>query len=221
MHINNKKRDFLNLGKGPTDSSDGTTLIAEKEYFKNFTKQQRIFCLNLYCNGLSNYIFVKVVEYITSKLKILKQMLIAPLNFAKVSKDFSVDNMIKSRLYGYVYHFSGDCDSTDVDYILDIQKHLMKKQQKIILRLNKQVFISLLSFSRSLAGMPNVSNFTTCITYVNNQPCMTRPTLVGLNTNKYDQGLRYFSFMVKSNKCNGRCNTLNDPSGKKCVVNET
>ena len=95
-------------------------------------------------------------------------MLIAPLNLAKVSKDFSVDNMKKIRLYGYVYHFSGDCDSTDVDYILDIQKYLMKKQQKIILRLNKQVFISLSSFSRSLASMANVSNFTTCIAYVNN-----------------------------------------------------
>ena len=46
-------------------------------------------------------------------------------------------------------------------------------------RLIKQVVISLLSFSESLSSMANVSNFTTYIS-LNNQPCMTRPTLIDL-----------------------------------------
>ena len=35
--------------------------------------------------------------------------------------------MKKIGLYGYVYDFKIDYDSTDVDYILDIHKYLMKK----------------------------------------------------------------------------------------------
>ena len=30
VHVNNKKKDILNLGKGPTDESDDTTLTAGK-----------------------------------------------------------------------------------------------------------------------------------------------------------------------------------------------
>ena len=39
----------------------------------------------------------------------------ASLLLGNVSKDFSVENMKKTRLYGYVYEFLADYDSTDVD----------------------------------------------------------------------------------------------------------
>lgn len=55
----------------------------------------------------------------------------------------------------------------------------------------KQVFIGLLSVSGSLTIMDNVSKLTTCIS-VNKQPCMTRSTLIHLNHDKYNQGLRYY-----------------------------
>ena len=42
-------------------------------------------------------------------------------------KDWSVDNMKKTRFNGYVYDFSVDYDATDVDDIKDIHKYLMKK----------------------------------------------------------------------------------------------
>ena len=44
-------------------------------------------------------------------------------------------------------------------------------------RLTKQVFNALLSFSRSLAGMVNVSDHTKCITLIK-QRCMSRATLI-------------------------------------------
>ena len=44
-----------------------------------------------------------------------------------VSKDFSVDNMKKTRLHEYIYDFSVAYNSTDVDDGLDIHKYLMKK----------------------------------------------------------------------------------------------
>ena len=45
----------------------------------------------------------------------------------KHSKDWSVDNMKKARLNGYVYDFSVGYDTIAVDDILDIHKYLMKK----------------------------------------------------------------------------------------------
>ena len=80
-------------------------------------------------------------------------------------------------------------------------------------RLIKQVFIALLSLSGTLASTDNVSNFTTCIS-LSNQPCTTRPTLIDLNHDEYNQRLRYYPFMVSLDRWNGSCNTFNNPSGR-------
>ena len=50
----------------------------------------------------------------------------SPLCLGKVSKYFSVDNMKKTGLYGYVYDFSVYYDIIAVDDIVDIHKCLMK-----------------------------------------------------------------------------------------------
>ena len=39
VHIDNKRKDILILGKGPTQGLDYTKLTAEKEYSINFTEQ--------------------------------------------------------------------------------------------------------------------------------------------------------------------------------------
>ena len=44
-----------------------------------------------------------------------------------ISKDWSVDNMKKTGFNGYVYDFIVYYDAIAVDYILDIHKYLMKK----------------------------------------------------------------------------------------------
>ena len=44
-----------------------------------------------------------------------------------ISKDFSVDNMVKTGLNGYVYEFSVNYNVITVDDVLDIHKYLMKK----------------------------------------------------------------------------------------------
>ena len=43
-----------------------------------------------------------------------------------ISKTFTVDNMNKAELYGYVYEFSVDYGAIGFDYILDIPKYLME-----------------------------------------------------------------------------------------------
>ena len=48
-----------------------------------------------------------------------------------ISKDYSENNMKKTRLNGYVYDFSVGYDSIAVDDILNIHKYLMKKNNMI------------------------------------------------------------------------------------------
>ena len=67
-----------------------------------------------------------------------------------------------------------------------------------------------------MASMANVSNFTTYISY-NNHLWIIIPTLIDLNYNEYNQGLRYYPFMVNLDRCNGSCNTLANPSGRICA----
>ena len=80
--------------------------------------------------------------------------------------------------------------------------------------------IGLLSFSRSLASMANIYNFTTCIS-LNNQPCMIWPTLIDLNRDWYNQGLHYCPFMVNLDRCDRNCITLDDPPGKISIPDKT
>ena len=45
---------------------------------------------------------------------------------------------------------------------------------------------------------------------------MTRPAPIDLNSDEYNQELRYYPFMVNLDRCNGSCNTLDDPSERNC-----
>ena len=44
-----------------------------------------------------------------------------------MSEDWLVDNMKEAGFTGYIYDFSVDYDPSAVDYIKDIHKYLMKK----------------------------------------------------------------------------------------------
>ena len=54
-HIDNKKKDILVLGIGPTERLEHT-LTAEKMYFINFTVTKNKFCLSLRYNGANSYL---------------------------------------------------------------------------------------------------------------------------------------------------------------------
>ena len=69
----------------------------------------------------------------------------------------------------------------------------------------EQVFIVLLSFSESLA--------TKCL-FLNDEPCMVRPTLIDLNSVK----LKYYPLTISLDKCTGSYIVL---SPKICVLKET
>ena len=80
----------------------------------------------------------------------------------------------------------------------------------------KQVFIGLLFLSRSLASIVNSPGHTKCLS-LNNQQCMTQPTVVNLRPDEYTEILRYYLFTVDLDRRMGSCNTLKDLSNKVCV----
>ena len=63
--INNRKKDILILGKGPTQLEH--TFSAEKMYSINFTKKNTKFCLCLHYNGTNSYLFANGTEIIKFK----------------------------------------------------------------------------------------------------------------------------------------------------------
>ena len=50
-----------------------------------------------------------------------------PLCLGNISKEFSVDNMKKTGLNGYVYDFTVDYNTIDTSNIINIDEYLMKK----------------------------------------------------------------------------------------------
>ena len=124
-HIDNKKKDILILGKGPTRGLKHS-LTAEKMYSVNFTVTKKKFWSSLHYNGANSYLFVNGTEIYKFKAKD-SEIVATPLCLGNISKDWSVDNMKKTGFDGYVYDFSVDYDATDVDDIVDIHKYLMKK----------------------------------------------------------------------------------------------
>ena len=57
IHIDNKKKDILILGRGPTQGLE-SILTAEKMYSINFAEKNKKFCLILHYNGVNSYLFV-------------------------------------------------------------------------------------------------------------------------------------------------------------------
>ena len=95
IHIYNKKKDILVLGRGPTQVLE-STLAAEKMYSINFTVPKKKFCLSLHYNGGNSYLFVNGTKIIKFKAKD-SAIVASPLCLGNISKDWSTDNMKKKK----------------------------------------------------------------------------------------------------------------------------
>ena len=71
-------------------------------------------------------------------------------------------------------------------------------------------------------GLTILSNFTNviplnattlCCFSMKNQECKTRPEIVNVNSNNPI----FYPFSVKTSKCSGNCNNINDSYAKICV----
>ena len=130
VHVDNKRKDIFIPCEDPTQGLDGATLTAEKKYSINFTQNNRKIWLSLHYNRANSYLFVNGTKVIKFKAKD-SEIVAASLCLGNISKEFSVDNMKKTGLNGYVYDFSVDYDFAAVETILDIHKYLMKKNNII------------------------------------------------------------------------------------------
>ena len=130
VHVDNKGKYILILGKGPTPGLGEHSLTVEKMYSVNLTDHRVKYCLSLHYNDANSYVFVNGTEVIKSKAKDSKTAA-TPLCLGNISKDWSVDSMKDTGLNGYVYDFSDDYDVTAVDDIKDIHKYLMRKNNLV------------------------------------------------------------------------------------------
>ena len=98
-HIDNKKKDILVLGRGPTQVLEHT-LTAGKKYSINFAvKKNKKFCLSLHYNGAYSYLLTIVAT---------------PLCLGNIWKDWSAINMKEIGLNGYVYEFCVDYEVLNI-----------------------------------------------------------------------------------------------------------
>ena len=92
-HIDNKKKDILILGKGPTQGLEHN-LTEERMYSINFTVTRKKFYLSLHYNGANSYLFVNGTEIYKFKAK-NSGTAATLLCLGNISKDCSADNMKK------------------------------------------------------------------------------------------------------------------------------
>ena len=72
----------------------------------------------------------------------------------------------------------------------------------------KQIFVSTMFFGCSLSS----ANSLECVS-MNNQEFKVRPEIVNVNS---DEPV-FFPFSIRTSKCSGSCNNINDPYAKLCV----
>ena len=68
-HIDNKKKDILILGFGPTQGLDDATLTTEAKYSINFSRSNRKFCLSQHYNESNSFLFVNAAKIYQFKAK--------------------------------------------------------------------------------------------------------------------------------------------------------
>ena len=59
-HPDNRKKDIIILGEGPTGGLDNTTITTDAKYFVNITMSRKKIYLNLHCNAV--FLFVNGVK---------------------------------------------------------------------------------------------------------------------------------------------------------------
>ena len=62
LHVDNKKKDILIVGNGPTQGLDDTTITAEIKYHISFTQSGIKFVLSLHYNGSNSFLFANATQ---------------------------------------------------------------------------------------------------------------------------------------------------------------
>ena len=96
VHVDNKRKDILILGKGLTQKLDGTTFAAEALYPISFRQSGKRFVLSLHYNGSKSFLFVNAISVYQFKAKDSK-IEDYTLCLGNFSKYFTINNMEKKQ----------------------------------------------------------------------------------------------------------------------------
>ena len=83
---------------------------------------------------------------------------------------------------------------------------------KILRFVKKMFFVGLTILSNFTNANPLSANKLSSIS-MNNQPCKARPEIINVNS---DNPV-FYPFSIKTSKCSGNCNNINDPYAKICL----
>ena len=156
----------------------------------------------------------QIATYLLMVKKAKNSAIVAtPLCLGNISKDWSVNNMKKTGLNGYVYEFR--VDYRDLN-LLNITKNVPILYDYFMTKwkINKMFgFIKKVFYVGSLFLSSIVSTTPLSCILMNNQACKVRPEIINVNSNEPV----FYPFSIKTSKCSSSCNNINDPYAKICV----
>ena len=130
-HANNKANNIYVMGKDYVQKINGTTIYAEKIYYRNFTDPGKKFVLSLHYNNNNSYLFVNGRQELKFKAK-TDQLDKEKLCLGNLSDQWTTRESEKTGLYGKIYDFVVDYEQiAETTKILDMHKYLIIKHSII------------------------------------------------------------------------------------------
>ena len=148
VHLDNKGKGIIILGKGPTQALEDTTLTAEAKYSIIFIQSGKRFLWSLHYNGSNSLLFVNAAELYQYKAKISETKDYA-LCLSNVSKDFAINYMKKKKKNRIKRSYK-------IFFLLILITLILRTWYKIMFGFIKGIFIGLLT------GRVNGYNHTNC-----------------------------------------------------------
>ena len=128
-YVSNKKHHIYILSKSSTQGLQyGVTIYAEHDYAKlNGSQLDVKLVLLVHYNGYNSYLFINGVQQF--KFKAMSSLnLKSSLVIGNTSTNFpNQTDYKKAALHGDIYDFLVSYEATDIKYIYDTHRYLMKK----------------------------------------------------------------------------------------------
>ena len=126
-HATNKANHIYLMCEGITQGINGTTIYAEKKFYRNFTDFGKKFMLSLPYNGDDSYLFVNGRQELKFKAK-TDQLVQEKLWIGNLSDQWTTSESEKTGVYGKIYNFVADYEQIiGVKTIYDMHRYLMTK----------------------------------------------------------------------------------------------
>ena len=127
IHATNRANKIYVKGKELIQGINGTTIYAEKLFYKNFTEFGVKFVLSLHYNGDNSYLFANGRQEIKFKAK-NDQIINEKLCLGNLSDQWTTSESEKTGVYGNIYDFVVDYKAINgVKPIYDMHRYLMIK----------------------------------------------------------------------------------------------